>query len=137
VAAGLKVYNYDAIDDDWDEVGDSVWVDTFIGGGDMLPHGVAGVIHAKSLDPDVQGAKYIGGIVETQHETAGFVAQAMTAMVDFAQIWTQSFVGSATGGDFVPGVWSVVQTNLRLFSGVEIVNVTAGYQRRRKPGVGI
>lgn len=134
---GMKVYEYDAIDDDWDEVGDAVLSDSFAGAGDMLPHGVAGVIHAKSTDPDVQGAKYVGGIAELQCDDGTFTSSAVNALIDFANEWTAAYVGAATGADFGPGVWSPTHTNFFLFNGVEVVNAICGYQRRRKPGVGI
>jgi hypothetical protein len=134
---GIKVYNYDALDDDWDEVGDEVLNYDFEGSGDMCAHGVAGLVHAKTTDPDVQAAKYIGGILDAQMIEGTWVTGTVEDMADFAAEWSTPFVGIASGADFAPGVWSVVNKNFFLFSGVEVVNVIPAYQRRRKPGVGI
>jgi len=136
-SGGFKVYNYDSIDDDWDEVGADTWADTFAGAGDMLPHGVAAVIHAKTTDPDVQAAKFLGGLTEDTQDNSILEATPLAELANFANEWTAPFVGAATGADFAPGVWSVAQQNFFLFNGVEVINATLGYQRRRKPGVGI
>lgn len=134
---GIKVYNYDVIDDDWDEVGDAVLSDSFGSGSDILVHGVAMVIHAKTTDPDVQAAKFIGGFSEPNTEDGLFVASALVTGVNFAVEWSTAFVGAITGAQFGPGVWSVKNQNFFLFSGTEVINAIPGYQRRRKPGVGI
>ncbi len=134
---GIKVYNYDVIDDDWDEVGDAVITFTFTSGSDMLVHGVALVVHAKTTDPDVQAAKFIAGLSEPTTVDGLFTAAVLADVVDFAVDWTTPFVGAITGALFGPGVWSVANQNFFLFSGTEVINAIPGYQRRRKPGVGI
>ena len=134
---GHKVYVYDSGDADWDEVGDGLLSDSFAGAGDILPHGVSLVMHAKTTDPDVQAAKFIGGMNEATTTDGLFIAGPLAAAVLFAVDWSTDFVGAATGGDFEVGVWSVKNTAFYNFSGVEVINVIPGYQRRRKPGVGI
>lgn len=134
---GVKVYEYDSGDDDWDEVGDAVINHTFGSANDMSAHGVSVVLHAKTTDPDVQAAKYFGGWTE-QMIIDGLFISAMTALVlSMGAEWTAPFVGAITGADFGPGVWSPTETNFFLFSGTEVFNLIPGYQRRRKPGVGI
>lgn len=136
-ASDYKVYEYDPIDDDWDEVGSDTWDDAFINSQDMVPHGVAGVCHAKSLDPDVQATKFLPGFGELGLTASDLSAGTISDMADFCDSWVTEFIGTATGGTFGPGVWSTPQEVFKLFSGVFVINGVAGYQRRRKPGVGI
>ena len=133
----VKVYEYDSIDDDWDEVGSDTWSITMSNGNDMLPHGVAIVCHAKSLDPDVQATKYIPGFADSLITESDVQGGAVTTTALFCADWVTAFTGAATGGDFGPGVWSTVGTVFKLFNGDYSVNGQVGYQRRRKPGVGI
>lgn len=133
----IQVYIYDSVDDDWDEVGTGSWVWNPTSVISQLPRGVAGLINAKSLDPDVQGKKYIGGLTEGVVADGLFEAGTITILGDFADDWVTPFVGGTSGADWVPGVWSVVQKNLRAMTGATIIPVIPSYQRRRKPGVGV
>lgn len=133
----IKVYNYDSIDDDWDEVGAASIGLAFTGTTDMLPHGVAYLLHAKTTDPDVQAAKFIGGFTEGGQADGIWLSSINTVMATWAADWVTAFVGTATGGDFSPGVWSVAQQVFKVFNGVINLNSIPAYQRRRKPGVGI
>lgn len=133
----IKVYNYDSTDDDWDEVGDGVLTWSPAGAGEMLPHGVAALIHAKTIDPDVQAAKFLGAVPESQCASSTIIGTAITKYALFADEWVAPFTGAATGALFAPGVWSVAQNVFKLFNGTVLVNATSSYQRRRKPGVGI
>lgn len=133
----IKVYIYDALDDDWDEVGSDTWSVTFTNASEMLPHGIAAVVHAKTIDPDVQGTKFVPGLGEATQDESDLSAGILGDLADFADEWVTPFVGLATGGDFAPVVWSVVATTPKLMSGDIVVNGQVGYQRRRKPGVGI
>jgi hypothetical protein len=133
----IQVYEYDAGDDDWDEVGSASWSVTFTDTADMMPHGVAAVLHNKTSDPDTWATKYIGGLGETQALDSDIIAGALADLADFVTDWNTSFIGAATGGTFGPGVWSEKDTVFKLFNGTGSVNGILGYQRRRKPGVGI
>lgn len=136
-ASDVKVYEYDPADPDWDEVGVAVWVDTFALVTDMLPHGAAQIIYAKSTNPDVQAGKYIAGLGELTCVGSDLDNGAITRGLAFAGEWVAQFVGLETGGTFDPGVWSTARTEFLLFNGNVILNGLVGYQRRRKPGVGI
>jgi hypothetical protein len=136
-ASDVKVYEYDPLDEDWDEVGSDVWTDGFALVSDMLPHGAAGLIHAKTTNPDVQAGKYIAGIGEVTCVESDWDIGAITRFADFAAVWVAPFVGTETGGTFGSGVWSTAKENFLLFNGIYIVNGLVAYQRRRKPGVGI
>lgn len=132
-----RVYIRDLIDDDWDEVGFGLMSDSFAGGSDMNVHGVAGLVHAETVDPDVMAAKYLAGLGEGTTTDGIFTAAVITAMGLFAIEWMTPFVGVATGGDFTPGVWSPTNLAFFDFGSSAIVNHIPAYQRRRKPGVGI
>lgn len=133
----VKVYVYDAVDDDWDEVGTDTWSVTFTNASEMLPHGIAAVVHARTINPDVQGTKFIPGLGEATQVESDLSVGILADLVDFAAEWVAPFVGAATGADFAPLIWSVVRTTPILMSGDTVVNAQVGYQRRRKPGVGI
>lgn len=130
------VYEYDAIDDDWDEVGTDVWADSFAAVGGMSPHGVACLVLGRTIDPDVQGKKFIGGIQETSIAGSALAGLLITALANFGVEWFTPFAGTETGGTFAPVVWSPTGTVAKLMTGTS-VNGVAAYQRRRKPGVGI
>lgn len=133
----VVTYEYDSGDDDWDEVGSEVgsWVTS--GAGDPLPRGVAAVIQGNTMDPDIRGRKYIGMMDENNHTDEVWVSGLLTALAAFAADWVTGFVGSATGATFTTGVWSPTKTTFVAFGTSVIINAIAGYQRRRKQGVGI
>lgn len=133
----LRVYIYDSIDDDYDEVGSGVWAWNPTSADHQLPRGVAALINAKTINPDVNGKKYLPGMVETSSDDGLWNTAMMTALVLFAVDWTTTFVGAASGATFVPGVWSPTRTTFFAFSGTEIIPTIPAYQRRRKRGVGI
>ena len=137
VAGGVKVYEYDSVDDDWDEVGAGSWTDAFENADEMLPHGVAAVCHARTTDPDVHATKYLGGYGENICAASDLVAPSIARLVTFIASWTTQFVGTDTGATFTPGVWSPTNVNFFAFNGEGVANAQVGYQRRRKPGVGI
>ena len=133
----IKAYVYDPSDDDWDEIGSGPGTDAFVGAASMAPHGVAALQHANTFDPDVSGHKYWGGFSQSSMDDSDIVGSLITDLVALAITWTTAFVGTATGGDFGPGVWSPTRINFFLFNGTVFTNAQVAYQRRRKPGVGI
>jgi hypothetical protein len=134
--AEVAVYEYDPVDEDWDEVGKAAWSFAPTGTAGYLPRGVAGLINASTLDPDVQGKKYIGGLTTGAISSGLLVGATITALGNFADDWLSSFTGSVSGADWVPGVWSVKNGNLHPFYGAYTIPTIPAYQRRRKRGVG-
>jgi hypothetical protein len=63
--------------------------------------------------------------------TGPALARAALAAVEWAAQWVDA-------NDVIlnPGVYSSVKQNFFIATGTVIVNAIAGYQRRRKPGVG-
>lgn len=133
----VSVYEYDPIGEDWDEVGSEPWVFPNTASGFMLPHGVAGVVIYNTLDPDVQGRKFFGGAIVGYCEEGYWTAAMITALGNASVDVVTTFTSTSELNVYQPGVWSPTQGSMLVYSGVNIVNGTPGYQRRRKPGVGI
>lgn len=133
----VQVYEYDPIDDDWDEVGSDSWVYDPTGATEPLPRGVAGLINAKTTDPDISGKKYIGGLVEGSVIGSLLEAGVVADLILLAALWTTGFTGNLTTATWTPVVWSIVNKVAQQLSGAVIVPTIPAYQRRRKQGVGI
>lgn len=131
------VYKYDAVGLDWDEVGSNLWTWDPAAASDELPRGVAALVRLWTTDPDVQGKKYIPGMLEANTTDGLFGASLVTALLLFAADWVNPFVGATTGATFTPGVWSVVQSALLLGVSHVATSTIPAYQRRRKRNVGI
>jgi hypothetical protein len=131
------VYEYDAVGQDWDEVGSDAWTFDPNGASDQLPRGVAGLVRLWTTDPDVQGKKYLPGLVENNLDDGLFSGALITQLLAFAADWYTPFVGAASGATFTPGVWSVVNTVFK--AGIDHIATSTipAYQRRRKRNVGI
>lgn len=131
------VYEYDAGDDDWDEVASDAWVFNPTQVADELPRGVAGLVRLWTTDADVQGKKYIPGLTEGSIGDGLILGAVLTNLLAFAADWYTPFVGGTTGATWTPGIWSVANTEF--FPGVDHVaaSAIAAYQRRRKRNVGI
>lgn len=133
----ILVYKYDAVGDDWDEVGSQAWGWNPTVASDQLPRGVAGLVRLWSEDPDVQGKKYIPGLGESTATDGLFTGAAITALLAFAADWYLPFVGATTGATFTPGIWSVVGTVFKAAVDHIAASTIPAYQRRRKRNVGI
>lgn len=133
----VKVYQWDAVGADWDEVGSNVMSNLMLDTGHMLPHGVAPVVTARTVDPDVNGRKFFAGYGENSCNASTLNGTALTALIVLAAQWVNGFTGGATGSAFTAGVWSVKLLQFKAFVDNFIINAVIGYQRRRKPGVGI
>jgi len=132
----VQVYEYDPVDEDWDEVGSGAGGVTGQVSGDRLPHGVAAYTQAKTTDPDVSAAKYWTGFCEVSQANGVWAAGTLTDLGLTAAAWIAGDTGSASGAVFEAGVWSVKNENFYAFNGNLVVNAIPAYQRRRKPGVG-
>lgn len=132
------VYKYDAVGDDWDEVGTNPFTWNPTGDANqVLPRGVAGLVTAKSTDPDTDARKYLAGFLEAQLVDTLWSAATVVFMAAFGADWVLPFVGAATAADFTPAVWSVVDTVAKSLVDTIIIPTIPAYQRRRKQGVGI
>lgn len=130
-------YVYDAIDDDWDEVGSADWNHNPTIAVEELPRGIAALVNCKTSDPDVNGKKYFGGLTESSSEDGLWNAAELARLALAAADWIAPFVGATSGATWTPGVWSPTHTVFKQMSGTIIIPAIPAYQRRRKQGVGI
>ncbi|MCK5563615.1 MAG: hypothetical protein KAJ07_00070, partial [Planctomycetes bacterium] len=126
----IIVYKYDAIDDDWDEVGSQSWTFNPSGAGGQLPRGVAALVRLWTTDPDVQGKKYIPALTENVLDEGLLPAATITALLAFAADWYLPFVGATSGASFAPGIWSVAGTVFKLAIDHVATSTIPAYQRR-------
>lgn len=132
----VTVYIYDAIEGDWDEVGSDPFTWNPTAATDSMPRGVAGLINAKTIDPDISGKKYLAGTVEDAADDGAWTAATLTAFASWAIDWVTAFTGGTSGADWLPGVWSPTDVKLSPLSGTFNIPTECAYQRRRKRGVG-
>jgi hypothetical protein len=133
----LHAYVYDSSEDDFDEVGSRSLTGVGITALDFLPHGTAAVTNAKTANPDVQGRKFWGGFTEGANNNGAVDSATLTAIALADADWVTDFTGAQTGSGFDPGVYSLTKSTFYGFTGDTVLNTVWGYQRRRKPGVGI
>lgn len=131
------VYKYDALDDDWDEVGSQAWTWNPTQTSEQLPRGVAALARLWTTDPDVQGKKYLPGYTETSIVDGLFAASPITNILAFAADWYNPFTGASSGATWTPGIWSVVGTVFKAAIDHVATSTIPAYQRRRKRNVGI
>ena len=131
------VYKYDAVDDDWDEVGSTSWTWNPTEVGENLPRAASGLVRLWTTDPDVQGKKYMAGLTEPGVTDGAIGAGGLAALLAFAADWWDTFVGATSGASWGPGIWSVAGTVFKLAVEHYATSAIMAYQRRRKPNVGI
>ena len=130
----MKLYRRNGVH--WDQVGSRSPDDTFNNSGDMAPHGVSALVRAYTVEPRVIGRKYIGGFCESEMTAGVLTGTALTALALFNDEWVTVIEIDETN-ELWPGVWSTVLGTVALMSGTTVTPVHPGYQRRRRPGVGI
>lgn len=135
--SGIKVYEYDSSDADWDEFTTDVFTFVPTSVSDLLPHGVAGVSIFQTINPDVQGKKFWAGLCETGQDASVWISAVLTAMALASAEVVAIYTDGASGNVYAPCVWSPTKTTPYLYSGTYANNAISGYQRRRKPGIGI
>lgn len=133
----VTVYEYDSVDDDWDEVGLDTWVYNFTQASAELPRGCAPLVNLKTTDPDVSGKKYLPGFSEAGVDAGLLTAGAMTDIVAYALDLMTPFAGSDSAATWTPGIWSPTRGIFYASSLVALTSNVVAYQRRRKRGVGI
>ena len=131
------VYKWDIPGQDWDEVGSQAWTYDPSNADEQLPRGVAGLVRLWTVDPDVQGKKYIPGFVESNLNDGLFDSGAIVKLLAFAADWYLPFTGGTSGATWSPGIWSVVGTVFKLAVDHLATSTIPAYQRRRKRNVGI
>lgn len=117
-------------------VGEVPWT-TWAGGtgsGDALPQGCAAITNFSTATPGVVGRKYLGPLTETANENGILASAFQTALAAFVAELIDGFIMSTN--QMTPIVMSTkMAMAIPLVEG--IVKSIVGYQRRRKPGVGV
>lgn len=119
----------------WVDIGSVVGTMVGLAIGEPLPLGVALVIRAATDIVKAVARKYLPGMVESAVNANAWEANVLTDAVLFLTDWfdgppqvTQTYDG---------GTWSTVSEEFGAFTGEGAVATIPGYQRRRKPGVGM
>jgi hypothetical protein len=133
----VKVYEYDAVDDDWDEVGGKTWTWNPTGVSEPLPYGIAALVNGRTTDPDLSGKKYLPGVTENDNDDGQLSSALLTALALYFIDWYTYFSGAAADLEYQPVVWSPTRTLAYPMSGEGTIPANPAYQRRRKVGVGI
>ena len=105
---------------------------------DSVPHGVAMTITATTPRPQTRARKFIPGIQESGAADSTWNGAVLGAAANYISQWLleETVVGSA---ELVPVVvgQSGASAGLIYLLLTGVVSAVAGYQRRRKPGVGV
>ncbi len=102
----------------------------------ILPNGVAVVMRVATSAVKSLARKYIAGISDGFNIGAVWDSNVLSSSASFLFDW---IAGPATVGDrsYVAGIVSTKDGFFKTFPGAGILSTIPGYQRRRKPGVGI
>lgn len=135
VSTVVEVWEVDGPTGDLTPIGDELTTWTPTGGTDILPNGVAGIISAKTTNTDVTARKFFPGFLENNCDENNWISGALTSMISAGADWVDGWV-DPNEVEFIGGVYSMTKHNFFMFTDVVLANAIAGYQRRRKPGVG-
>ncbi len=121
---------------EWEQIGIDPGIFAGIETMDTLPNGVALVVRVATTVGNRLARKYIPGISEGYSEGAAFVPAMVVAALLYGLEW---IAGPAdTGGrTYVAGIVSQLTGFFSSLGQTVIASVIPGYQRRRKPGVGV
>lgn len=133
----VRVYKFDDVDDDFDEIGSDSWTYDPTNTLHQMPRGVACLVNAKTSDPDVNGKKYLPAFTEGSADDGLWDTSPLANVALFAADWTTAFTGGTSGASWTPGIWSPTRLNIFPLTGAVIIPTIPAYQRRRKRGVGI
>lgn len=132
----LYVYVYDSIDLEWDLIGTGSPAVSFAATGDMLPHGVSLVLRAYTTDPRVIARKYFGGFDEAVCGEGVWNSTVQTAALTAGTSWGTNAQIDANNV-LKPAVFSNAGYGTQELNDDFVVLTHCGYQRRRRPGVGV
>lgn len=132
----IEVWLWDTVGKQFDGIYQEPWlliIGTIVGA--QMPNGVAALVRLLTNKPRRQGRKFIGGFSAALYDDAGWGAPTLAILALFV---ADAVVSVATAnGTLVPGVFNTATESFQPFKAAGIVNTFAGYQRRRRPGVGI
>ncbi len=120
----------------WESIGAELALGAGLAATDALPNGVAMVVRAGLAGVSWFARKYLAGMGVSKVDSDNWEAGALAEGADFLVTWLAGHNGGA-GIDYLPGIFAVATEAFRHLSTTGAVSVIPGYQRRRKPGVGI
>jgi len=131
-----RLWKWNAVDNEW--IG--IWDDTFqtIQGednGHMLPHGAACLMKFYTSIPKRQGRKYLQGYTENTQTSGVWDSLPLARMATFVSALLGDI--TTTNGTLEGGVFNEVTESFLPFRSEGGISLYQGYQRRRRPGVGI
>ena len=105
--------------------------------GEMVPHGVAATVTANTSRPQTRARKFFPGFSEAFVSESDWTGSAITWLTNAAAEWisNRGITGAAELIPIVVGMSGDSAGLIYPLLGV-VINSIAGYQRRRKPGVG-
>lgn len=102
---------------------------------DAMPSGIAAVVRFGGLGTGREGRKFLGGLGVDFVDDDDLDAALVTDLISYALVANDNVV--VAGGSLLYGWLRRSPLSFILHDGSITVNTIAGYQRRRKPGVGI
>jgi hypothetical protein len=120
----------------WDLFSTRAPTDAFAATGELLPHGVSALIRAYTDRVRTIGRKYIPGFGVGSIDDGGWTSSILTALTAAGNEW-DDVQNISSGNDLIPGVYSTKSGFVQALNGTEVIPAYPGYQRRRRPGVGI
>ena len=103
----------------------------------MVAHGVAAVMRVIGTAASVISRKYFPGLTEAWVSAGKWTSDALSQLGVVLVLWMSKRDVATPPGKLVPGTWSTKGNQFIPFSLTGFVSMYAGYQRRRKPGVGM
>lgn len=102
---------------------------------DMAPHGDAVIVRFGGIGTGRTSRKFIAGVSEDYFSRSTVITTGVTVATNWAVIMNNDI--AVAGGTMQFGWLNKNPLGFTIHNGVIIVNAIVGYQRRRKPGVGI
>jgi hypothetical protein len=118
----------------WVTGGEPTFVPT--GTAEIVAHGIAALIVARTAISKVRGRKFIPAMTEGNIEEGIFTSSTVASLVSAAAIYALPFDSVTEDSDWVSGVYSKVLSTFIPFIPTVIISNIPSYQRRRKPLVG-
>ncbi len=119
----------------WDDIGSLAGTFVGLAIGEALPDGIALVVRAATGVAKTMARKFIGGFVESAVNAQAWETNVLADALLYLIAW---FEGPPDGArEYTSGVFSTRDQDFVPFTEEGAVSDIPGYQRRRKPGVGI
>lgn len=106
-------------------------------GADMASHGVAGQVNMNLSGGGRPSIKFFPGVNEAGIEDGEFLSFDLLTMLNAGTAVVLGANAAGAQGSYLPGIITGDTSAFKSFTGNITAKVFPGYQRRRKPGVGI